>query len=94
MLHEYSLSTNSVNELFSFEERKVDRDNKQSKRHKVVPVKLLITEDQSYKYCENRERDNFLQNFQLHQCERTAIACKAHAVGWNHQRVFKESDAP
>ena len=38
--------------------------------------------------------DAFLNDFQLNEVERSAVALEAHSVGWNLAAVFKEGDAP
>ena len=38
--------------------------------------------------------DAFLNDFQLNEVERSAVALEAHSVSWNLAAVFKEGDAP
>lgn len=57
-------------------------------------MKALVLEHQVGDDGEDRQRDTFLNNFQLNQIERSAVTGKADAVGRNLTAVFEESDAP
>ena len=60
----------------------------------MVPLERFRVE---YRYCdgrEDRERNRFLDNLQLHQAEGTAVDATADAVGGNHKAVFKEGESP
>ena len=51
--------------------------------------------ENSYRNCrENRERNCFLDDLQLHQAEWTAVDSTANAVGGNHKAIFKEGESP
>ena len=60
----------------------------------MVPLERLALENEQDDDGEDRERDHFLDDFELHQGERAAVAVEADAVGRYGEAVFKESDAP
>ena len=60
----------------------------------MIPLERFCMEN-GYRNCrENRERNRFLDNLQLHQAEWTAVDATANAVGGNHKAVFKEGEPP
>ena len=60
----------------------------------VVPVKCLSFEDQGRKKNKYHEGDDLLDDFQLHEGERSAVLLEADAVGGHLGAIFKKSDAP
>ena len=42
----------------------------------------------------DRQRNRFLDDFQLHQAEWTAVDAAPDAVRWNHEAVFQEGEPP
>ena len=59
----------------------------------VVPAEVVL-ENNDGKERKHRERDALLDDFELNETERTAVAFKTNAVGRHHEAVFKESDRP
>ena len=59
----------------------------------MVPAQRHLESD-SRKSDKDHKRDDFLNNFQLHQRERSAVACKTDSVRRHLQTVLEESDAP
>ena len=59
----------------------------------VVPAEVVL-ENNDGKERKYRERDALLDDFELNETERTAVAFKPNAVGRHHEAVFKESDRP
>ena len=56
----------------------------------MIPLERFRVE---YRYCdgrENRKRNCFLDDLQLHQAERTTVDATADAVCGNHKAVLKE----
>ena len=60
----------------------------------MIPVQGLALEEDGGEDGEDDEGDDFLDDLELHEGERTAVAVKADAVGRNLAHVFKEGDAP
>ena len=81
-----------INRLFK-ECEKYGRNN-QHKSDNVVPQQRFVIE---YRYRDNskdRQGNRFLDDFQLHQAEGTAIDFAANGVGGNHEEIFDERDTP
>ena len=56
----------------------------------MIPVNRLVLKHDVGDDAEYHERDAFLYDFQLHEGERTAIACISYAVGGHLATIFKE----
>ena len=69
-------------------------ENQQSECYEMVPLQSLTLEKDSYQYREHCQGDNLLNDFELHQIERTAVAVKANPVRGHLSAVFKKGDAP
>lgn len=61
---------------------------------KMVPMKLLALEHHACNNGEDSERDNLLNDLELHECEWSAVSNEAHLVGWHLQHVFEKRYAP
>ena len=64
-------------------------DNQQE-RDDVVPLERFRVEHRHGDCREHGERNRFLDDFQLHQAEWSAVDAAADAIGRNHKAVFKE----
>lgn len=51
-------------------------------------------EEEAYDDGENGQRDDFLNDLQLHEGEGTAVTLETNTVGRNGKAVLNESDAP
>ena len=60
----------------------------------MIPVKALSVKEKAYDDGEHRERDDFLDDFQLHKGEYAAVAFEADAIGGYSETVLDEGDAP
>jgi len=60
----------------------------------MVPVEILMLEHDVGDHSKYREGNTFLNNFKLHQIERSTIPLKSHAVGRYLAAVFKKGNAP
>ena len=60
----------------------------------MIPLDGLPFEQESNDDREDGKRQHFLNNFQLHQVEGTAVPLKADPVGRYGETVLKEGDAP
>lgn len=76
-----------------FEDKKNSQDQA-GKACQVVPLESFGFEKQEGKDGEDGQRDDFLNDFKLHQGKRPAVQFIADAVGRHHQAVFKESNSP
>ena len=57
-------------------------------------MKRLTMEHHGGNDRENDERDDFLNDLQLHETERSAVAFEPYAVGGNLTTVFREGNKP
>lgn len=60
----------------------------------MIPADGFAFEHCGYDDGEDCQRDGFLYDFQLHQCEWTSVDLRADAVGGNHEAVFEECQSP
>jgi len=70
-------------------EHEHDRGQNAGERGEIVPPEFFA-EIINGEHAEDRQRDDFLYDFEL----RDGINRVAPAVGRDHEKVFKESDAP
>jgi len=73
---------------------KINRQHEEHEAHEVIPFQLFVFEKNQGKQREYQERDDFLNDFELHERERPAILPEADAVGWHHETIFKKCDKP
>lgn len=73
---------------------KINRQYQEYETYKVIPLQRFVFEQQECKNRKDQQRDNFLNYFQLHQSEGTAVLAVADAVGRYHETIFHESDEP
>ena len=60
----------------------------------MVPMELLPLEDDVGDDAEDNKRDDFLDDLQLHQRERSAIVDEADTVCWYEEAILNAGDAP
>ena len=75
------------------EGEKYCRDNEQE-CDDVIPLERFRMEYRHRNRREHRKRNRFLDDFQLHQAERSAVDATSNVVRGNHETVLQESDAP
>ena len=80
--------------IFLFQECEEHSRNDEQECDNVVPLERFRVENRYRDGRENRERNRFLDDLQLHQAEGTAIDAAADAVGGNHKAIFKEREPP
>ena len=80
--------------IILFHKHKIDGQDEAAERHKMVPVQGLAAEEDGGEHGEDRQGNNLLDDFQLHQRVRAAIADEAYAVGRHLAAILKEGDAP
>ena len=59
----------------------------------MVPAEVVL-ENNDGEERKHRKRDALLDDLELNETERAAVAFKPIAVGRHHEAVFKESDCP
>ena len=64
-----------------FIEHEVHRQHQADKSGKMIPVQRLTLEEDGGEEGENHQRDDLLNNLELHQREGTAVFNEADAVG-------------
>ena len=72
---------------------KIDGGDEEETRHEMVPAERHAESDGG-EDDEDHEGDHLLNDFELHQRERSSVALKTHSVGGHLQAVLEESDAP
>ena len=60
----------------------------------MIPLDGLSLEQEGNYDRENGDGNHFLNHFELHEIEGTAVFDEADSVGRNQQALFKKSDAP
>ena len=77
-----------------FHKDEIDGRDETEGRCRMVPVELLVLEDEVGNHGEDHQRDAFLNHLELDEVERTAIIDKANAVGGNLTAVLEEGNHP
>ena len=60
----------------------------------MVPANAFVVEEEQGKNGEDDQRDDFLNDFELQQGERTAVAHETVTVGRDLTRIFRQSQQP
>ena len=60
----------------------------------MVPLQRFVVENCRCDDGEDCQRNCFLDDLELHEAEWSAIDFAADGVGWYHEEIFDESDAP
>lgn len=76
------------------QEDEEDGEDEAAECYEVVPLERLAFEEDSYQDSEDRKRDDFLDNFELHQVERSAVTIESDTVGGDLCAVFEKRHAP
>ena len=77
-----------------FQKNEENCHDKAEKCREMIPLKALSLEHYSDKYCEYCQRNYLLDDFKLHQVERTAVFDETDSVGRNLSAIFEECDSP
>ena len=77
----------------SFVEHEENRHHETNEGSQVVPAEVVL-ENNDGEERKHRKRDALLDDLELNETERAAVAFKPDAVGRHHEAVFKESDRP
>lgn len=78
----------------SFAEDEIDRQHQANERRRMVPMERFPLEDKRHYACEDTDGNHLLQHLQLHQGERAAHDLRTDAVGWDHERILQQGNAP
>ena len=60
----------------------------------MVPMQVVALKHNVRDDGENGQRNTFLNDFQLHERERTAVVDEADAVGWHLAAILEKGDGP
>jgi hypothetical protein len=60
----------------------------------MIPMKRFTFEKQGGEYGEYHQRNDFLNNLELDERERSAIASETDTIGWYLKGIFGKSNAP
>ena len=60
----------------------------------MIPLEGLAFEEEGRDDGEDGQGNDFLDDFQLHQIEWTAVFDEADPVGWDLCAIFEERDSP
>ena len=77
-----------------FLKSKKDRHHQARERHHMVPPECFRFEKSEGENRENRQRNHFLNNFQLKQHERSSVPLKSDPVGRHQKYVLEKRNAP
>ena len=82
--------------FFSSFLQKSEKDGQEyaAERDDVVPADGLAFEHCGHDDGEHGEGDGLLDDFELHERERTSVDLCAYTVGGNHEAVLKKSQSP
>lgn len=80
--------------MASLIEHEVHRQHQADKGGKVVPVQRLALEEDGGEEGENHQRDDFLNDLELHQREGTAVFNEADAVGGHLKGILGQGNGP
>ena len=75
-------------------EYKENGQHQAGERRQVIPLQGLALEDEQHDDGKDRQGDDFLNDFELHEIERSAGAGKPDAVGRHGKAILEKSDAP
>ena len=81
------------NSFLLFEGKK-HSENDKDESDDVVPAESLGLENGNHDDGKHGQRDGFLYDFQLNKVERTSVLHGTDAIGWNHEGIFKQGNAP
>lgn len=73
---------------------KVHSQYQKYETNEVIDAEGFVFEENDGEYGEDRQRDNFLNDFQLPQVERSAVFTEADPVGRHLERVLKKRNTP
>jgi len=77
-----------------FFEDEINGQHKESKAYGVIPAEGLAFEEQQRKAHEHRERDHFLDHFELDETEGTAVFPESEPVCRHLEKIFEERNSP
>ena len=79
---------------FLFLENEVNRKYQKYKSNKMVESEGFVFKGDQCEDCEDDQRDDFLQYFELHQTEWAAIALKSDFVCGHLKEILEQRNAP
>lgn len=89
------LPTNAVHRSTSlFAKHKVDCQDQEAKGYEMVDRDGLGLEKQEGKDSEDAERNDLLNDLELHESEWSAVVDEANAVGWHLATILEQRYAP
>ena len=77
-----------------FHENQIDGTNDKEESQNMVPMQMRTLEQDVRDDSEDCQRDAFLNDFQLYEVKRSAIAFKTYSVGRNLTAVFEKGNHP
>ena len=80
--------------FFLFFENKINSQYQKSESDEMVPVKLTHFKHFDADNHEDYKTDGLLDDFKLHQCERSAMHSRAHSVSRNHEWILEKRNTP
>ena len=77
-----------------FQKNEEDCHDKAEKCSKMIPLKTLTFEHYCHKHSKHSKRNDFLNDFKLHEIEGTSVFDETDSVGWYLGTIFEECDSP
>ena len=77
-----------------FHKNEIDGANDEQEGQNVVPMQVVALKHNVRDDGENGQRNTFLNDFQLHERERTAVVDEAETVGRHLAAILEKGDGP
>ena len=60
----------------------------------MIDCEGLVFEEYEHEDCEDGQREELLNHLELPEIEWTSVVDETDTVGWHHERVFNQCNAP
>lgn len=77
-----------------FQKNKINGHHQANASGYMIPLQAYPFEKDQGEKEKDHQSNDFLNNFQLHKTEGSAVALESHPVGGHLSTVFKKSDTP
>ena len=80
--------------MLLFQENKINSHDQANASGYMIPLQAYPFEKDQREKDKDHQCDDFLNNFQLHKTERSAVTFESQPVGGHLGTVFEKSDTP
>ena len=81
-------------DMILFHKDQIHSTDNEEKGEDVIPVKMVVLEEDVSNDGKHSQWNTFLDHFQLYQTEWSAIAFKSHTVGRNLTAILQKGNSP